>query len=67
MPDSGMSAASRSHYMNGNATIIAGQKLMDAMRKKTERSEPTTKWYKKASQPNTKGIYEHRDSRIEPS
>ncbi|MDY0094118.1 MAG: molybdopterin-dependent oxidoreductase [Candidatus Vecturithrix sp.] len=33
-PDSGMSAASRSHYMNGNATIIAGQKLMDAMRKK---------------------------------
>jgi len=32
-PDSGMSAGSRSHYMNGHATIIAGQKLMDAMRK----------------------------------
>ncbi len=32
-PDSGMSAASRSHYMNGNATIIAAEKLMDAMRK----------------------------------
>lgn len=33
-PDSGMSAGSRSHYMNGNATIIAAKKLMDAMRKK---------------------------------
>jgi hypothetical protein len=32
-PDSGMSAASRSHYMNGNATIIAAEKLLDAMRK----------------------------------
>ncbi len=32
-PDTGMSAASRSHYMNGNATIIAAGKLMDAMRK----------------------------------
>ena len=33
-PDSGMSAGSRSHYMNGHATIIAADKLMDAMRKK---------------------------------
>jgi aldehyde oxidoreductase len=32
-PDSGMSAGSRSHYMNGNATIDAANKLMDAMRK----------------------------------
>ncbi len=32
-PDSGMSAASRSHYMNGNASIIAAEKLLDAMRK----------------------------------
>ncbi|SFG21432.1 aldehyde oxidoreductase [Desulfotomaculum arcticum] len=32
-PDSGMSAASRSHYMNGNATKLAAEKLMDAMRK----------------------------------
>ncbi|MGI6644122.1 MAG: molybdopterin-dependent aldehyde oxidoreductase [Bacillota bacterium] len=32
-PDSGMSAASRSHFMNGLATIIAAEKLMDAMRK----------------------------------
>jgi aldehyde oxidoreductase len=32
-PDSGMSAGSRSHYMNGNATKIAGEKLVDAMRK----------------------------------
>lgn len=32
-PDSGMSAGSRSHYMNGNATIAAANKLMDAMRK----------------------------------
>lgn len=32
-PDSGMSAGSRSHYMNGNATIIAANKLMEAMRK----------------------------------
>jgi aldehyde oxidoreductase len=32
-PDSGMSAASRSHYMNGNATLIAAEKLMNAMRK----------------------------------
>jgi aldehyde oxidoreductase len=32
-PDSGMSAASRSHYMNGNATILAAEKLLDAMRK----------------------------------
>lgn len=32
-PDSGMSAGSRSHYMNGNATIIAAEKLLKAMRK----------------------------------
>ncbi|HPI70820.1 MAG TPA: molybdopterin-dependent oxidoreductase, partial [Tenuifilaceae bacterium] len=30
-PDSGMSAGSRSHYMNGNATIVAAGKLLDAM------------------------------------
>jgi len=32
-PDSGVAAASRSHYMNGNATIDAANKLMGAMRK----------------------------------
>ncbi|MBN1535161.1 MAG: molybdopterin-dependent oxidoreductase [Anaerolineales bacterium] len=32
-PDSGMSAGSRSHYMNGNATKIAGEKLLAAMQK----------------------------------
>jgi len=32
-PDSGMSAGSRSHYMNGGATRIAGEKLLAAMRK----------------------------------
>ena len=32
-PDSGLAAASRSHYMNGNSTIDAANKLMDAMRK----------------------------------
>jgi len=32
-PDSGMSGASRTHFMSGNATKIAGEKLMDAMRK----------------------------------
>ena len=32
-PDSGIAAASRSHYMNGNSTIDAANKLMDAMRK----------------------------------
>ncbi|MGE4509131.1 MAG: molybdopterin-dependent aldehyde oxidoreductase, partial [Eubacteriaceae bacterium] len=32
-PKSGLSAASRSHYMVGNATIDAATKLMDAMRK----------------------------------
>jgi aldehyde oxidoreductase len=32
-PDSGMSAASRSHYMNGNATLVAAEKLLNAMRK----------------------------------
>ncbi len=32
-PDSGMSAGSRSHYMNGHATIIAAEKLMKAMQK----------------------------------
>jgi len=32
-PDSGLAAASRSHYMNGNATIDGANKLMDAMRK----------------------------------
>ena len=32
-PDSGLAAASRSHYMVGNATIDAANKLMDAMRK----------------------------------
>ena len=32
-PDSGMSAGSRSHYMNGHATIAAANKLMEAMKK----------------------------------
>ncbi|MBN2038405.1 MAG: molybdopterin-dependent oxidoreductase [Spirochaetes bacterium] len=32
-PDTGLAAASRCHYMAGNATIDAGNKLMDAMRK----------------------------------
>ncbi len=32
-PDSGMSAASRSHYMNGHATKMAADKLMAAMKK----------------------------------
>ena len=32
-PDSGMAGASRSFYMNGLATKIAGEKLLDSMRK----------------------------------
>ena len=32
-PDTGMSGASRSLYMDGNATILAAEKLMKAMRK----------------------------------
>ena len=32
-PDSGLSAASRSHYMNGRALIDAARQLLDAMRK----------------------------------
>jgi aldehyde oxidoreductase len=32
-PDTGMSGASRSLYMDGNATILAAEKLMNAMRK----------------------------------
>ena len=32
-PDTGLAAASRSHYMAGNATIDAANKLMAAMRK----------------------------------
>jgi aldehyde oxidoreductase len=32
-PDTGLAAASRSHYMAGNATLDAAKKLMDAMRK----------------------------------
>jgi len=32
-PDSGLAAASRSHYMNGNSTIDAANKLMGAMKK----------------------------------
>ena len=32
-PDSGMSGASRSHFMSGNATIVAANKLMEAMAK----------------------------------
>jgi aldehyde oxidoreductase len=32
-PDCGMSGASRTHYMSGNATIIAAEKLLNAMRK----------------------------------
>jgi aldehyde oxidoreductase len=32
-PDTGLAAASRSHYMAGNATIDAAGKLMDSMRK----------------------------------
>jgi aldehyde oxidoreductase len=33
-PDTNLAAASRSHYMAGNATIDAAKQLMDAMRKK---------------------------------
>jgi len=32
-PDTGLAAASRSHYMAGNATLDAAKQLMDAMRK----------------------------------
>lgn len=32
-PDSGMSGASRTHFMSGKATILAAEKLMNAMRK----------------------------------
>ena len=32
-PDTGLAAASRCHYMAGNATLDAAEKLMDAMRK----------------------------------
>ncbi|MDR3671408.1 MAG: molybdopterin-dependent oxidoreductase [Holophaga sp.] len=32
-PDTGMSGASRSHYMDGHATIQAAEKLMNALRK----------------------------------
>ncbi|MDR1705264.1 MAG: molybdopterin-dependent oxidoreductase [Clostridiales bacterium] len=32
-PDSGMSGASRTHYMSGHATIIAAEKLIAAMKK----------------------------------
>ncbi len=32
-PDTGMSGASRTHYMDGNATIVAAEKLLGAMRK----------------------------------
>jgi aldehyde oxidoreductase len=32
-PDTGVAAASRSHYMAGNATLDAAARLMDAMRK----------------------------------
>ena len=32
-PDSGMAGASRSYYMDGNATIVAANKMLDAMRK----------------------------------
>ncbi len=32
-PDSGIAAASRSHYMNGNASIVAAEKMLNAMRK----------------------------------
>ena len=32
-PDCGMSGASRTHFMSGNATIIAAEKLLNAMRK----------------------------------
>jgi len=32
-PDSGMSGASRTHYMSGHATQVAAEKLLNAMRK----------------------------------
>ena len=32
-PDSGMSGASRTHYMSGHASIVAAEKLLNAMRK----------------------------------
>lgn len=32
-PNSGSSASSRSHFMNGKATILAAEKLMEAMKK----------------------------------
>lgn len=53
-PDSGMSAASRSHYMNGHATKLTAEKLMDAMRK----SDGTYRTYEEMVAEGIKTRYE---------
>ena len=53
-PDSGMSGASRSHFMSGNATIIAANKMMDAMRK----ADGTYRTYDEMVAENLPTVYE---------
>jgi aldehyde oxidoreductase len=57
-PDSGMSAASRSHYMNGNATLIAAEKLMNAMRKPDGTYRTYDEMVKEGILTKYEGIYE---------
>ncbi|CAG1007551.1 putative selenate reductase molybdopterin-binding subunit [Anaerolineales bacterium] len=57
-PDSGMSAASRSHYMNGNATLIAAEKLMNAMRKPDGTYRTYDEMVKEGIPTKYEGIYE---------
>ena len=57
-PDSGMSAASRSHYMNGNATLIAAEKLMNAMRKPDGTYRTYDEMVKDGIPTKYEGIYE---------
>ncbi len=59
-PDSGMSAGSRSHYMNGNATIVAARKLMDAMR----REDGSYRTYDEMVKENIPTVYEGKFSNV---
>ncbi|HNZ43371.1 MAG TPA: molybdopterin-dependent oxidoreductase [Bacteroidales bacterium] len=59
-PDSGMSAGSRSHYMNGHATIIAAEKLMAAMKK----PDGTFRNYDEMVKENIPTVYEGKFSNI---
>ncbi len=62
-PDSGVSAASRQHYMTGNATKIAADKLMESMRK----PDGTYRTYDEMVAEGIETKYEGKYSAADPS